>query len=454
MFLHSLSPEALRQFAERQGLFLSGDLLVVAVSGGVDSMVLTDLLHRLGQPMILAHMHFGLRGEESEQDALWIAAKAAALGVDCRIRRVDTRAQAAVWQMSVQETARRLRYEWFEALRRDTESVAVVTAHHQDDNAETVLWHWTRGSGPSGLRGIPLRQGNIVRPLLCTDRSAIEAYATTHQLDWREDSSNAKDDYTRNYLRHQVLPALRHLNPRLSQAVARSTQLMAGAELLLQQSVQAAFARVCRQEGHHLWISTAALVQEVAPVFLLGEWLRGTGFGYEHAVQAWDMAQTHPPGHQLQTGTHRIVIDRNHLILSALEEDTAEVQWSDDTDYLRWTGGTLRRESLTSIQPPWPDGRHEIWVDADRLTAPLHLRPWQAGDWFCPFGLKGRRKKVSDLLTDLKVPLSHKAAVRVLCSGTDIVWVVGYRADQRFGCGPETQTAWRLVADFSDTTGL
>ena len=425
-----LTPTRLRRYANQQALFSPTDRLLVAVSGGVDSVVLCDLLAHLGQPAEVAHVNYGLRGAASDHDEAFVRALAAQLNWPCHVRQhPNTAAVARAAGVSVQMAARTLRYRWFEELLAETECTHVATAHHADDAIETLLLNLTRGTGLAGLRGIAPRRGTVVRPLLFATRRQVERYAQTQALAWREDASNQQTHYRRNFLRHEVVPQLRQLNPRLEQAFERTYARVGAAQRLVAHYVAEARQKVwCPQAGGVTYVDLTALRTCPEPAFLLAELLRKVGFDERQAAAMLTEGQA---GRSFYSATHHLVTDRARLVITRkLPPPAAPCRVTAAQKAATFGGGRLHLDTFpASGYVPPPDPRVAS-LDADQLHFPLVVRPWQAGDRFRPLGMGGS-KKLSDFLSDRRVPHNLKAHVWVVTSAGNIVWVVGHRIDAR-----------------------
>lgn len=403
----------------RSGSSGPGQKILLTVSGGIDSVVMARLFSEAGLSCGVAHCNFGLRGEESDGDALFVKELAGRFGFAFHEIRFDTKKFATERKISTQMAARQLRYDWFGQIAEDFGYSRIATAHHGGDQVETVLLNLVRGTGLRGLRGMQAVNGKIIRPMLFATRERIAEYAEEKGLSWREDRSNSDDYYRRNRIRLHVVPVLKSINPSLESTVSDMSERLSEAGVLLE-SVAAAWKKeVWSEAGRVARISIAGLKDAVSPAYLLHSVLEEFGFSHTQAkeiVRSLDGIA----GKEFHSPTHLLVKDRDFLVMT--EKEGSE--------------GESPQEEITPEVFPKPEDftvRPEPYVaffDADRLKTPLTVRSWQPGDVFLPFGMGGRRKKVSDLLTDLKVDRIAKAGVKVVVDREgNIIWVVGIRGD-------------------------
>ncbi len=438
------------KFAGRKGLYMIAKRLqnilqerqwhlkkmVVAVSGGADSMVLAALLQQAGVSIAIAHCNFGLRGEESDGDEAMVAAWAAAQDIPFRVQRFDTKAQLASQGGNLQETARVLRYEWFEALRQEMGFDLIATAHHSQDSVETMLINFFKGTGIAGMHGILPQQNKIIRPLLTFTKEELQQFATEHQIPWREDSSNLKDDYTRNAIRHQLLPVIDKIFPGAADNLLGNTFRFAETEQLYNQAIEGYRKKLLLQRNKDWYIPVLRLRHVVPLATVLWELLRPFGFSPAQAKEVLHLLDAET-GRYVAGNNYRIIRNRNFLIITPsqplesthilIEQGEEQIHYPDYGIHMKpAVMDATARERLKTLD------RHEICVDATQLHFPLVLRPWKTGDYFYPFGMNRKKKKVSRFLIEQKVPLHEKEKVWVLESDKKIVWVIGMRADERF----------------------
>ncbi len=442
------------QFIEKHQLIAPGARVLVGVSGGVDSIVLLHLLKKLDFAPGAAHVNYRLRGEASDGDEAFVRALCERLGVPVHVKAFDTAAYADERGQSIQEAARDLRYDFF-ARRAEAEGLRyVAVAHQRDDQAETVLLHLLRGAGPEGLAGMPVQRsltpgGDVllVRPLLDERRAEIEAYARAEGLSWREDESNQRLTYRRNVLRKAVFPLLEeHFGEAATDNIARSAALVREyVEDTFQKELQAHFDMAVPPEGGRLDLGA---LRALAPVWRrrlvlegLKRWLpeveRHAALAEE--IEALVEAQ---PGRRVVLKGGIVWRERTSLLFERLADAAAHAE--DEVsihpgETVELGPGVLCVELLDERPARLDAGAPQaVVVDADALSFPLVARRWQPGDRFRPLGMTGT-KKVSDLLTDAKVPTHRRAGAMVLVSGDQIVWVVGLRLAHEARVRPETK---------------
>ena len=416
-----MEQERVAQYINQKRLFMPTDKVIIALSGGADSVALLCLLQTLGYNCEAAHCNFHLRGKESDRDEAFVCQLCAKRQVPLHIVHFNTVRTAEERHISIEMAARELRYEWFEEIRRKSGANVIAVAHHRDDSVETLLLNLIRGTGINGLRGIRPKNGHIVRPLLCLDRKEIINYLNRTGQDYVTDSTNLQDEYTRNKIRLNLLPMMQEINPSVKESIFNTAEHLSEVSIIYKKSIEEATKRVQTTEG----ICIDALMQETAPETLLFEILYPLGF---NAAQIRDIyrALEGQPGKTFSSEHWRVVKDRKYLLIEAYQQVEQPLL-------------AMEKYSLT---PDFiiPRDKTVACFDADKLMLPLSLRLWQKGDYFIPFGMKGR-KKISDYMTDRKFSLLRKEQQWVLCCGNDIIWLVGERTDNRFRIDENTRKA-------------
>ncbi|MCS7036358.1 MAG: tRNA lysidine(34) synthetase TilS [Saprospiraceae bacterium] len=422
--------EQVESFCQEHALLSEGMRVLVAISGGVDSVVLAHVLRERGQPMALAHVNFQLRGAESDEDERFVRALAESWGLGLYVERFDTRAVAEAAGVSVQVAARRLRYGWFEALCDEHGWERIATAHHLNDSVETALFHLGRGTGLSGMAGIPPRSGRVVRPLLCVTRAAIEAYAREQGLTWREDSSNADLHYTRNAIRHKVLPALEEVFPNFVQAAGNTLRHLraadANAQYLLRKLLRSGEA-----EGVFS-ISQKEIESLPAPTDALFDLLQPYGFTPEQAREM--MNSRHSTGSEWHSPAgYRLAVGRGEWLLAKPMAGQDLLRLYADDLMVRLPDGSQMFLTEAPAGSAISDTPESVVVDAAHVRFPLLLRRWRPGDAFQPLGMGGKSQKLQDFFTNQKLSVLDKERVWVLENGDGrILWVVGLRLAEPF----------------------
>lgn len=419
MYLCGMYEHKITEYINHLRLFSVEDKVLVALSGGADSVALLRLLLSAGYSCEAAHCNFRLRGKESDRDEEFVRRLCREQQVELHVTHFDTEKIAEERHISIEMAARELRYDWFEELRKERRTAVTAVAHHRDDSVETILLNLIRGTGINGLLGIRPKNGFIVRPLLCMDRAEVVDYLKSIGQEYVTDSTNLQDDYTRNKIRLNLLPAMQEINPSVKESILATAEHLADAAAIYKKGIEEGKLRVSVPQG----IRIEALKREPAPETLLFEILHPLGF---NAARVKDIyrAIDGQPGKVFTANGYRVLKDRDLL-------------WMEESKEL--TPPRLQMEELP-YTPDFiiPRDKDTACLDADKLRAPLTLRLWRQGDSFVPFGMKGT-KKVSDYLTDRKFSRLRKERQWVLCCGEDIAWLVGERTDNRFRVEEETK---------------
>ena len=443
--------EQFQAYINRYNLIAEGDKVILAISGGIDSMVLADLLLKAKVEFVAAHCNFHLRGNESDGDDWFVRKFAEKRGIQCFVKHFETEKYAANHGISIEMAARDLRYTWFEQLRQQLGYDKIAVAHHADDQAETFFINLLRGAGLNGLKGMKPQNGVIIRPLLWASREQIRKYAVKNQILWREDHTNAESVYLRNKIRNRLLPTFDELHPEARQGLHKSLEHLSAENELYRALLKEKLAQIVEQGGDVQRLPFSKLVKAKVPepvegpVYsfqLLFEWLRQYGFNTDQCHFIYDAIGT-GIGNQYCSATHHVVIGRNDLQLSELKEktdDEIQIQIGEEEilSPIRLRFSKLERTADFII-----DKSPEVaQLDFNKLSFPLTLRHWRHGDRFHPLGMKGS-KLLSDFFVDQKFTEYQKQNVWLLVSaGGDILWVVGYRLDDRFKIVNDTKTVF------------
>ena len=419
--------------------FLKESKILIAISGGVDSVILAYLCKQLNLNIALAHCNFNLRGAESDADEDFVFELAKDWNVEVFIENFDTKQFAIDKKVSTQMAARTLRYFWFNELASQLGYDYILTAHHADDNFETFLINLSRGTGLDGLLGIPSTNENIARPLLPYKRVTIEKYAKRQKLKWQEDSSNSSTKYLRNKLRHDVIPILKGINPQLLQNFEKTQQYLNDIKSIVDDKVDDVTQKVVSKTSNNdLAFNIIALQQLSHPKAYLYELFNGYGFTQWDDIIDLLNAQS---GKQVFSNTHRLLKNREYVILSEIGEfpDTS-ININDGQSLVLTPFGQLVMTKVDAIDET---AKHIAYVNADLIKFPLTLRQWKNGDCFYPSGMTGK-KKLSKYFKDEKLSLLDKENIWLLCSGDDIVWVLNHRTDERFVVSENTQEILKI----------
>ncbi len=411
-------------------LFSKTDKLLLAFSGGIDSVVLADLLNKAGYHIELAHCNFQLRGQEAKDDTAFCENFAKSISAPFHVIYFDTKTYAAEHKLSIQMAARELRYNWFKTLKAEHGFNYILTAHHANDNIETLFVNLIRGTGIKGLQGIQVKQHDIVRPILFATKDEIKEYALKKNLSFREDSSNQEVKYKRNFIRHQIIPELKKLNPALEETFTTSIQFFKQSADIVAEFAQLKFKSICKEENSQLFIDINLLLQEAQKETLLFEWLYRKNFKTSQIQQLTEVLMTDKQvGKQFSSSTHQLVVDRKYVIVQSLEKESSEkifvIKSISDTTHL-----PIKLNFEETSHREFSKDKNEITIAFSDNLFPLTLRKWKQGDKFKPLGLNGF-KKLSDFFKDQKLSLFEKEATWILESKEHIVWVVGYRMDDR-----------------------
>lgn len=399
----------------------------LAISGGLDSMVMMHLFQTLNYRFAILHCNFKLRGKESNDDLAFVQNYADSFDIPWSFGHFETKAYAKQKKLSIQMAARELRYDWFDLQLNEKQFDYVLTAHHADDNLETFLINLSRGTGLDGLLGISAVNDKIIRPLLPFSRSELEDYAKKNNIKWREDSSNGTDDYLRNKIRHNITPLLKELNANFLQSFQHTIKHLQDAQSLVEDATILIYNLVVSDEYDIKKINITELTRLPNYKAYLYQWLKNFGFSAWDDIYNLIMAET---GKQVLAEKYKLIKDRNFLLLYPISKKTIQQSYqinADEIEVKKPIKMQFKKVAATSTVL-----NNTIFVDAKKLVYPLTLRKWDEGDYFRPFGMEGKTKKVSKFLKDEKIAMVDKENVWLLISNNQVVWVVGMRADERF----------------------
>ncbi len=435
--------QSFNDFVLKENLFTGRDSLLIAVSGGMDSAVLCELCRQSGFGFRIAHCNFNLRGHESKRDEDFVKTLGEKYGVQTFIKNFDTANVAKQQRTGIEETARKLRYNWFSELLSAENAVAnsrqfILTAHHADDNIETVMMNFFRGTGIKGLRGILPKNDNIIRPLLFAGRSEIEHFARHNQLEFVTDSTNADSDYTRNYFRNDLIPSIEKVFPGVKKNILQNINRFAGIELLYEQSIHALKQKLIQIKGNEVHIPVLKLLKTKPLQTVIYEIIKDYGFVAAQVSETEKLLHS-STGKYILSPTHRMLHNRQWLVVTALQSnDAAYFLIEEETlpSQIKFAGAVIAVQKIKGGLVN--DDLFCAMTDIRKLQFPLLLRRWKQGDYFYPLGMQ-KKKKLSRFFTDQKISLAQKEQTWVIESFGKIVWVVGMRIDDRFKITPSTK---------------
>lgn len=420
--------EKVRNYIRQHHLLEEGARVLVGLSGGPDSVCLARILDSLGYGVVAVHCNFHLRGDESQRDEQFVVSLCQQMGWELHRVDFDTQTYAQHRKISIEMAARELRYEHFRSLLHDTQAHVIAVGHHQDDNIETLLLNAVRGTGIRGLCGMQPRNNDVVRPLLCLTRQEILAHLADIQQDFVTDHTNLEDAYARNKVRLDVLPLLEHINPGAMKNLASTQENLAEVMKVYQQAMQQSLAECVEQRANgEIYIHIAKLQSHPSPISILHETLSPLGF---NKAQMEDMLHTlHESGKVFTAEGRRALVDRQHIIVEAAHYPMPAIH-----------------QEVVDVQDlhMQKDPSH-AYLDADKLHGELTLRTPRTGDTFAPFGMGGKRKLLSDFLTDQKLTLFEKEHQPLLMDGDEIVWVVGRRSSELYRVDEHTKRVLHIT---------
>lgn len=426
-YLCIMFKQRISRYIEEKSLFGKFDKVLVALSGGADSVALLRVLIALGYQCEGAHCNFHLRGEESDRDEEFVRRLCKSLSVSLHVTHFKTEEYASNHHISVEMAARELRYRWFEELRKKRGAKVIAVAHHRDDSVETFLLNLIRGTGINGLKGISVKNGYVVRPLLEENRESVLEYLEYLKQDYVIDSTNLQDAYMRNKIRLNLLPMMGTLNPSINESIAQTAVHLSEAASIYNKVIGENIQKIVEEEGKIRRIHFKRLQDCSILPSLLFEILHPYGF---NAAQIKDIGRSvnTQSGKRFQSASHEILRDRDILILRPLESDIREIP--------------KLAYNIVELTPDFviPHDKCVACIDAGKVKAPLEVRLWRAGDKFCPLGMSGK-KNVSDYLTDRKFTLFQKERQYVACYENQIVWLINERIDNRFRITPASERA-------------
>ncbi len=439
----------LTDYIDQYQLFRHEESVLLAVSGGVDSVVLAHLMHEANYNFSIAHCNFKLRGEASDGDEIFVRNLAQQLGKTIYVKEFQTSDYAAANGISIQMAARELRRQWFESLARSEGFVKIITAHHINDSLETVLFNITKGTGIAGLTGMPPAYGIYVRPLMFASRSTILEYASANHLAWREDASNLTTKYHRNLIRHQVIPVLKQINPALESTFQSTIERIASSANIYRGVIEKYREEMLIADGKGYRLILSELKSVNKPRQIVYELLLPFGFNYQ---QAGDVLASldGQPGKRFFSMEYSLTIDRDFAFIVPIENlNEIVVPVNPKESRLSFLGQDFYFEHGPRENYEIATDPETAFLDMDQMIFPLIVRRWKEGDRFQPLGMRNK-KKLSDFMIDLKIPLTLKERIPVFTSGENIVWVAGHRIDDRFKITANTRKIFRISKQQTD----
>ena len=435
--------QALQSYVELENLFSKDDKLVLAVSGGVDSMVMLSLFQQINIDFVVAHCNFKLRGAESDSEEVFLQDYCGEQGVELYVKHFETQEYAVLEGISIEMAARELRYDWFRELQKELGYSYIATAHHQDDLIETMLINLSRGTGIRGLTGIQPKNGSVIRPLLFASREDILAYAADKKISYKNDSSNDELIYQRNIIRHKIIPEFEKINSAFRSNAAKTASILNQTEKIYKQKIGEVKQRIIIKEKNVVKISIDKLKEEKEGATVLFEILRSYRFNAAQAQEIYDALHAEA-GKIFLAPEHRLVKDRDCLIITPNTELELSRFYIED-DCLEAVNPLHLQFEVISRSPNFMLSRDPLVVDLDYdlLQFPLIIKKWEQGEYFQPLGMTGV-KKISDFFIDEKMSIPEKEATWILYSGRKVVWIIGKRLDDRFKITKNTQAIFQI----------
>jgi len=419
------------KYINENRLIAKSERVLLAVSGGIDSMVMAHLFLKAGIETGIAHCNFCLRGKESDKDEDLVKKFASENNIVFYSKRFNTKLYARQNGISVQMAARELRYIWFEEIRNKNGFGSIAVAHNLNDNIETLLINLIRGTGITGLTGMKQVSNRIIRPLLFATRQSIADYCKTHQIIFREDRSNSETKYTRNKIRHNVIPILKEINPSIESTLIETAERLSGINEIVTDYINDLRGRISKHVDDITTFNINLLQNSLKNSSIVYELFKLFGITRSSLNDLYKVIKGRT-GAQLFTSTHRLLKNRKEIIISGLTTDDNEVIVVNNLRDLKKYHSILWVKSV-SISKDYKISRDNetASIDLQKITFPLIIRRWHTGDYFYPLGMT-RKKKLSDYFIDRKYSRIDKENTRILESGGKIIWIIGERIDNRF----------------------
>lgn len=427
---------------KRNRLFEPHHKILLAVSGGIDSMVMLNLFEKSNFNYGVVHCNFQLRGADSDKDEDFVRQHVLVHGTPFFFNRFETEEYADLNGISIEMAARELRYRYFEQIRAENNFDFIATAHHLDDLLETFFLNLTRKTGIRGLTGIKEKSGQLIRPMLFTNRKEIEDFARESFISFREDRTNSEVVYQRNFIRHRIFPLFLSMNPAFDSNLAETIKNLRETEEVYTFFIEKEKEKIISQSENELSVEIEELLKSPFPDTVLFEILSSFNFNPKVSTQVFQ-SLLNPPGKQFFSKSHRLVKDRKYLFVTPLPDSEKRIFYIEEDDLELFAPFDLTIEKIGADNFQLLKDKNIACVSFDKLDFPLLIRKWQQGDYFKPLGMSGF-KKISDFLIDEKVPIHKKENVWLLCSGRKVVWIMGYRIDERFKITSDTKTVLKV----------
>ncbi len=407
------------------------DKILLAVSGGVDSMVMAELFLNCHSNFSIAHCNFQLRGEASDEDETFVKNWAAKNKVPFFTTQFDTITESKSQGKGIQEIARKLRYEWFEKILNENGFDFIATAHHKNDSIETVLFNLSRGTGLKGLTGIQAKRDKLIRPLLFLNKEEILKLAVENKIEYREDQSNTSNKYKRNYIRNKVVPEFMEMNPTFESNMEKNIQRFNNLDTLLSFYLEKTKAEISEIKNGQLHISKSKLEALPQPATILFEILKDKNFNFDQCENIIANL-SHQSGNLFYSDSYRLLLDRKFLIIEKIVESKEVLLNISPEEQIQLPNGILESSAESKIPAKIENSKSTAYLDASKLNFPLTIENWKDGDRFAPIGMNGKTKKIKSFLTDKKLSRFEKESTLVLKSEGKICWVIGHRIDENF----------------------
>lgn len=437
----SLDNISFKLIMQEQQIMPDSAHVLVAVSGGLDSVVLLNLLHEAHYNATVAHVNYGLRGEESDGDEIFVRGLCEKLNYDCRVLKINPDIVFGKNKQSIQDTARSIRYNWFDETLREIGAHKLLVAHHRNDQTETIIHQFVRGGGLKSLLGMSIQSGNVCRPLLQFSKEEILGYAKAKGLIWRTDSSNLSTDYTRNLIRHEVMPIIEKINPGIHKTIEFRTEVLSEVNFIIEEKLNEDLQKIIEFSGAIQSMGLEHFLNCKYPRLLLWQWLEPVGFSSAQMEDVMRLVDSQS-GKRIESASHVLWKEAEQVVLTPKSSQSEVfVILNDSFNEAAELGLSISCKQSDKVF--FDDTNNVQFLDLDKIVMPMILRTWRHGDAFVPLGMK-QEKKVSDFLIHEKVPLRLKNDVLVLENQGEIIAIVGFRISDKFKVSSQTQRVLRI----------